>query len=97
MASTSEKNSPVHMSGAVVPPFWDAWIWNVVHKNAPGAMSAMAFTVMPVRLRLGFIPLAGAVVVSATRLLSLHPECDRARRCAQVRTVEITCFRANTP
>ncbi len=43
------------MSVAVVPPFCDAWIWNVVHRNAPGAMSAMALTVMPVSVRLRFI------------------------------------------
>src|SRR5207302_1361744 len=54
------------MSGAVAPPFCDAWIWNVVQRKAPGAMSAMAFTVIPVRVRLRFIS-PDAAVVSATR------------------------------
>src|ERR1700683_3436874 len=61
----SEKSSPVHMSGAVdAPPFSNAdWAWNVVHRNAPGAISAIAFTVTPVSVRLRFIsPLLGAAV-----------------------------------
>src|ERR1700683_3039055 len=61
----SEKSSPVHMSGAVdAPPFSNAdWAWNVVHRNAPGAISAIAFTVTPVSVRLRLIsPLPGAGV-----------------------------------
>jgi len=33
-----------------------AWSWNVVHKKAPGAMNAIAFTVTAVNPRVGFIP-----------------------------------------
>jgi hypothetical protein len=43
------------MSGAVEPPFCAACSWNVVQRNAPGAISAIAFTVIPVRVRLRFI------------------------------------------
>jgi len=56
-ARMSENTSPVHISDAVdLPPLLKADCdAKVVHKNAPGAMSAMAFTVMPVRVRLLFI------------------------------------------
>src|ERR1700758_2339667 len=66
-ARTNAKSKPVHMSGAVddFPATWAAWSWKVVHKNAPGAISAIAFTVMPVRVRLRFIS-PGAATVSAT-------------------------------
>jgi hypothetical protein len=32
------------------------WSWKVVHKNAPGAMSAIALMVTPTRPRVGFNP-----------------------------------------
>jgi hypothetical protein len=56
------------MSGAVLfPPFDSAdWAANVVHRNAPGAMSAMALTVIPVSVRLRFI--SGAAAVSDTEV-----------------------------
>src|SRR5258708_8772283 len=45
------------MSGAVLTllAVCAAWSWKVVQRNAPGAISAMAVTVMPVKVRLRFI------------------------------------------
>src|SRR5450432_956990 len=40
---------PIHMAGAVEPVV--AWIRKVSQRNAPGAISAMAFIVSPVRPR----------------------------------------------
>ncbi len=74
------------MSLAVDTELWGwvraAWTWKVVQRNAPGAISAMAFTVMPVRVRLFFISTGWAV--AAISHLSV---CRRVgtRRC-QVRT-----------
>src|ERR1035437_6915018 len=53
------------MSNAVVaPPFcWTTCAWNVVHRNAPGAMSAMALIVSPVIVRVRFISVAGAAAI----------------------------------
>ena len=61
----SENTKPVHISDAVdVLPCCSAdCAWNVVHRNAPGAISAIAFTVTPVSVRLRLIsPLLLAVV-----------------------------------
>ncbi len=44
---------PIHMEGPVEPVA--AWIWNVNHRNAPGAIRAMAFMVRPVRPRVACI------------------------------------------
>ncbi len=59
-ARMSAKTMPGHMSRAVtsVPPgtVCAAWIWSVIHKNAPGAIRAMALTVTPVRPSVGRIP-----------------------------------------
>ena len=44
---------PIHMAGAEAPV--EAWGAKVSQRNAPGAMSAMAFMVRPVRPRVGFI------------------------------------------
>src|ERR1700727_221585 len=44
---------PIHIAGAVLPVA--PWIANVSQRNAPGAMSAMAFIVRPVRPRVAFI------------------------------------------
>ena len=44
---------PIHMEGAVAPVA--AWIANVSHRKAPGAISAMAFIVRPVRPSVAFI------------------------------------------
>src|ERR1035437_2853335 len=53
------------MSNAVVaPPFcWTTCAWNVVHRNAPGAMSAMALIVSPVIVKVRFISVAGAAAI----------------------------------
>src|SRR6202011_1151596 len=64
------------MSGAVDPPFCDAWIWNVVHRNAPGAMSAMALTVMPVSVRLRFISPACTSATLLPPLLVAAQDCS---------------------
>jgi hypothetical protein len=48
---------PIHIEGAVVPVV--AWMRKVSHRNAPGAISAMAFIVNPVKPKVGFI--SGAV------------------------------------
>src|SRR3974390_608724 len=59
------------MSWAVLAPWtvWAAWSWNVVHRKAPGAISAMALTVIPVRVRVRFI--SPAAMGSAMELLSV--------------------------
>src|SRR5215472_16920909 len=44
---------PIHMEGAVAPAA--ACPANVSHRKAPGAMSAIAFIVRPVRPRVDFI------------------------------------------
>ncbi len=44
---------PIHIEGAVAPVA--AWITNVSQRNAPGAISAIAFIVRPVRPNVGFI------------------------------------------
>ena len=44
---------PIHMEGAVAPAV--AWLAKVSHRKAPGAISAMAFIVRPVRPRVDFI------------------------------------------
>src|ERR1017187_1790957 len=44
---------PAHMDGAVAPAV--PWATKVSQRKAPGAMSAMAFIVNPVRPRVGFI------------------------------------------
>src|SRR6516165_6416015 len=82
MARTNEKNRPVHMSGAVEPPFWAAWIWNVVHRNAPGAISAMAFTVIPVTVRVRFISpdCVAATVRPPSRTRGKTETCMKPRR-----------------
>ena len=61
------------MSGAVdaAPWVWAAWTWNVVQRNAPGAMRAIAFTVMPVSERLRFISPVATVSSTPPRF---HPE-----------------------
>jgi hypothetical protein len=41
------------MEGAVTPVV--AWIWKVSQRKAPGAISAIAFIVKPVRPRVDFI------------------------------------------
>jgi hypothetical protein len=41
------------MDGALTPVV--AWIAKVSHRKAPGAMSAIAFIVKPVKPRVGFI------------------------------------------
>src|SRR5580698_6597831 len=44
---------PIHMAGAVLPVA--PWIAKVSQRNAPGAMSAIAFIVRPVRPSVAFI------------------------------------------
>jgi hypothetical protein len=44
---------PIHIEGAVAPSV--AWGANVSQRNAPGAMSAMAFIVNPVNPKVGVI------------------------------------------
>jgi hypothetical protein len=44
---------PIHIEGAVEPSV--AWGANVSQRNAPGAMSAMAFIVNPVNPKVGVI------------------------------------------
>src|SRR5579859_2524613 len=69
-ARISAKTMPGHMSRAVeaVPPgtVWAAWTWSVIHRNAPGAINAMAFTVTPVRPSVGRSPVLLAEVSAAT-------------------------------
>ena len=44
---------PIHIDGPVTPVV--AWMKKVSQRKAPGAMSAMAFMVRPVRPTVGFI------------------------------------------
>jgi hypothetical protein len=64
-ASTRTNNNPGTMSRAVVaPPFcWTTWAWNVVQRNAPGAISAIALIVSPVIVRVRFISVPGAAAM----------------------------------
>ena len=69
---------PGTMSYAVVAPPLD-WIdcdWNVVQRNAPGAISAIALTVSPVRLRVRFISGAGLLAISSPLVVGGHPDAD---------------------
>src|SRR5450759_845610 len=61
------KIRPGTMSYAVVvtPLDWSDWDWYVVQRNAPGAISAIAFTVSPVRLSVRFISGAGVLAISS--------------------------------
>src|SRR5450759_5359018 len=61
------KIRPGTMSYAVVvPPLdWSDCDWYVVQRNAPGAISAIAFTVSPVRLSVRFISGAGVLAISS--------------------------------
>src|SRR5262249_9382745 len=57
----SAKAMPDQMSAATDDPSGAvaaAWSWNVVHRNAPGAISAIAFIVTPVRPSVAFTPLS---------------------------------------
>src|SRR5713101_3129767 len=58
---------PAHVSLPTDAPLGAAaaWSWNVVHRNAPGAISAMAFIVAPVSPRDG-LTLGGSVAVGTT-------------------------------
>src|SRR5258708_34878410 len=68
------------MSGAVeaAPCVWADWTWNVVDRNARGAMRAMAFTVMPVSERLRFISPTGGVSSTAYPSSVVHSARDRS-------------------
>src|SRR5262245_17907595 len=61
----SAKAMPDQMSAATDDPSGAvaaAWSWNVVQRNAPGAISAIAFMVTPVRPHVAFTPLSVDVV-----------------------------------
>src|SRR5713101_6739814 len=49
--STSAARIPNHMPQAATGAPYEAWMKNVSQRNAPGAISAMAFTVRPVNPR----------------------------------------------
>ena len=51
--SSKAMKIPIHIAGAVIPVV--AWMRIVSHRKAPGAISAMAFMVKPVRPSVGFI------------------------------------------
>ena len=53
---------PLHIAGEVAPSV--AWVTKVSQRKAPGAMSAIAFIVRPVKPRVFFISTA-VVVFSA--------------------------------
>jgi hypothetical protein len=62
--SRSATTIPIHIEGEVWPVV--AWMKNVSQRKAPGAMSAMAFIVRPVKPRVFFIvtSLLSAIYVS---------------------------------
>ena len=51
--SNSANTIPAHIAGVVLPAV--AWMKNVSHRKAPGAMSAMAFIVKPVKPKVACI------------------------------------------
>src|SRR5579864_3019746 len=53
---------PSHIAGPVTPVV--AWAKNVSHRNAPGAMSAIAFIVSPVKPNVGFISTGASAILS---------------------------------
>ncbi len=57
---------PIHIDGAVAPAA--ACLANVSHRNAPGAISAMAFMVSPVRPRVGFMVTVSSAMVCSFSL-----------------------------
>src|ERR1051325_2925581 len=57
---------PDHMEGPVTPVL--AWMKKVSHRNAPGAMSAIAFIVRPVR------PSVGCILTSLLSAIVLSPQ-----------------------
>src|ERR1700730_12970209 len=59
---------PIHIEGEVAPVL--SWIANVSQRNAPGAISAIAFIVNPVSPRVAFI--SGADV---SAMILLFPQC----------------------
>src|ERR1022692_1565162 len=61
---------PAHMDGAVAPAV--PWATKVSQRKAPGAMSAMAFIVRPVRPRVGFI--VGSALSAIDCLLKVFQE-----------------------
>jgi hypothetical protein len=70
---------PIHIAGDVapVPP----WIANVSQRKAPGAMSAIAFIVRPVKPRVGFIsgPVFSAIVNFLLKMIFRDPTGVRRR------------------
>ena len=54
---------PAHMDGAVAPAV--PWATKVSQRNAPGAMSAIAFIVKPVNPRVGFIVTSGLSAIGS--------------------------------
>src|ERR1700675_3177890 len=63
--STSAARIPNHMPDAATGAPYEAWMKNVSQRNAPGAISAMAFTVRPVNPRV-------ARVVAGFSLSAIH-------------------------
>jgi hypothetical protein len=69
-----------------MPPFcWTTCAWNVVHRNAPGAMSAMALIVSPVIVRVRFISVPGVAAILVLHIAhspeTLYPAFDRGLLC----------------
>src|SRR5579875_3677229 len=81
-----EANNANHMSDAVGddPAESAACVWNVVHRNAPGAINAIAFTVRPVSPRVGRGPsVAGgelSAIPSSFLVICTNRYLARARR-----------------
>src|SRR5690348_2573241 len=78
---------PSHIAGAVTPVV--ARMKKVSQRNAPGAISTMAFIVSPVRPRVGFISTAAfsaiRVLLSCTSLVASSPLPPRTNPCLEVR------------
>src|SRR5271155_2418706 len=65
-ASNRAAKIPAHIArpdGYAYP----AWTTNVIHRNAPGAMSAMALTVTPVKPRVGTIFFCSSAILCLLR------------------------------
>src|ERR1035441_8039294 len=63
---------PAHIDGAVAPAV--PWATKVNQRKAPGAMSAIAFIVKPVRPRVGFI--VGSALSAIVSLLFMFVELE---------------------
>src|ERR1017187_295040 len=82
---------PAHMDGAVAPAL--PWAAKVSHKKAPGAMSAIAFIVRPVRPKVGFIVTSALSAIDCLlRISPSIPEPESLSESSRLPTHRSTLF-----